>query len=47
MGSGGYSQYGTQSLAAYKRGIYAVCQRLVQCLKEKRSCGQIAFFAFP
>lgn len=47
MGSVGYSQYSRQSLAAYKRGIYVICQRLVQCLKEKRSCGKIAFFSFP
>lgn len=29
LGSGGYSRNGRQSLAANKRGIYVICQRLV------------------
>lgn len=47
MGSGGYSQHRRQSLAGNKGGIYAICQRLVQSFKEMRSCGKIAFSAFP
>lgn len=47
VGSGGYSQYRRQSLAGNKGGIYVIRQRLVQSLKEMRSCGKIAFSAFP